>query len=96
VKKDTANAPADVTDDRLLDNWFDPIETELRTKVRGFIAAMIEEELETALARPRNILDEAKTTVEKIVTVDFSKSRRGHLTLPSLIPAIDSPTIYRR
>jgi putative transposase len=35
------------------DNWFDSIETELRTKVRGFIEAMIEEELETALARPR-------------------------------------------
>jgi putative transposase len=53
VKKDTTKAPADVTDERLFDNWFDPIETELRTKVRGFIAAMIEEELETALARPR-------------------------------------------
>jgi putative transposase len=53
VKKDTTNAPADVADEKLFDNWFDPIETELRTKVRGFIEAMIEEELETALARPR-------------------------------------------
>jgi hypothetical protein len=34
VKKDTTNAPADVAE-KLFDNWFDPIETELRTKVRG-------------------------------------------------------------
>src|ERR1700716_780436 len=45
--------PADVADEKLFDNWFDPVETELRTKVRGFIEAMIEEELEMALARPR-------------------------------------------
>jgi putative transposase len=53
VKKDITNAPADVADERLFDNWFDPIEMELRTKMRGFIEAMIEEELETALGRPR-------------------------------------------
>jgi putative transposase len=53
VKIDTTNASADVANEKLFDNWFDPIETELRTKVRGFIEAMIEEELETALARPR-------------------------------------------
>jgi len=52
VKRDTTKAAAEVAE-RLFDNWFDPIETELRTKVRGFIEAMIEEELETALARPR-------------------------------------------
>jgi putative transposase len=53
VKKDTTNTPAYVTDEKLFDNWFDPIETKLRTKVRGFIEAMLEEELATALARPR-------------------------------------------
>ena len=47
------NAAADVADERLFDNWFDPIETALRTKVRGFIETLVEEELETALARPR-------------------------------------------
>ena len=40
-------------DARLFDNWFDPIEAGLRAKVRGFIEALIEEELTTALARPR-------------------------------------------
>src|SRR3981081_2091595 len=38
--------PADVADEKLFDNWFDPVETELRTKVRGFIEAMVAEELE--------------------------------------------------
>jgi putative transposase len=53
VKNDTTKAPVDVADEKLFDNWFDPIETELRRRVRGFIETMIEEELETALARPR-------------------------------------------
>jgi hypothetical protein len=35
---------------RLLDDWFDPIEAGLRDRVREFIQAMIESELETALA----------------------------------------------
>src|SRR5246127_5243177 len=38
----------------LLDDWFDPIEAGLRDRVREFIQAMIESELETALARPRH------------------------------------------
>jgi putative transposase len=37
----------------LLDHWFDAIEVGLRERVREFIQAMIESELETALARPR-------------------------------------------
>jgi putative transposase len=53
MKKDATKTPVDVVQENLFDNWFDPIETELRTKVRGFIEAMIEGELETALARPR-------------------------------------------
>jgi hypothetical protein len=53
MKNDTTKTPIDVADEKLFDNWFDPIETELRTKVRGLIEAMIEEELEVALARPR-------------------------------------------
>jgi putative transposase len=53
MKNDTTKTPFDVADEKLFDNWFDPIETELRTKVRGLIEAMIEEELEVALARPR-------------------------------------------
>ncbi len=37
----------------LLDNWLDAIEVGLRERVREFIQAMIESELDTAFARPR-------------------------------------------
>ena len=53
MKRDTTKSAADAADERLFDNWFDPIETALRTKVRGFIETLVEEELETALSRPR-------------------------------------------
>ena len=33
--------------------WFDPIETGIRERIRGFIEALIEEELTTALGRGR-------------------------------------------
>jgi hypothetical protein len=53
----TANRPAwqsqGATAVHLLEDWFDPIEAGLRDRVREFIQAMIESELETALARPR-------------------------------------------
>ena len=53
MKRDTTKSAADAADERLFDNWFDPIETALRAKVRGFIETLVEEELETALSRPR-------------------------------------------
>jgi transposase-like protein len=37
----------------LFDNWIDPIETEIRGRIRGFIEELIRSELDTALARPR-------------------------------------------
>src|SRR5688572_10588136 len=49
----TTPARADEADGLLFDPWFDPIEDGLRARVRGFIEAMIEEELTTALSRPR-------------------------------------------
>src|SRR5260370_32305865 len=38
---------------QLFQDWFDPIETGVRDRVRSFIEGMIEAELETALSRPR-------------------------------------------
>src|SRR3954453_8006154 len=52
TKSSSLQSEADTTV-RLLDDWFDPIEAGLRDRVREFIQAMIESELETALARPR-------------------------------------------
>jgi hypothetical protein len=37
----------------LFDDWFDAIEALVRDRVRGFIQAMIEGELDEALMRPR-------------------------------------------
>ena len=41
------------TTERLFDNWFDPIEANLRDRARDFLQAMLEAELEEVLARPR-------------------------------------------
>ena len=53
MKTDTTKTAGDVAAERLFDNWFDPVEASLRVTVRGFIETMIEEELDTALSRPR-------------------------------------------
>lgn len=37
----------------LFDNWFDPIETEVRARARQFIEELLRGELDAALARPR-------------------------------------------
>jgi putative transposase len=37
----------------LFDNWFDPIETEVRARSRQFVEELIRTELDAALARPR-------------------------------------------
>ena len=53
MTKDTTNAAAIAADIMLFDNWFDPIEDGVRSRVRGFIETMLEEELDDALSRPR-------------------------------------------
>ena len=52
MKKDTTGPAAEATEERLFDNWFDPVESTLRSRVRGFLETMIEEEL-AACRRPR-------------------------------------------
>jgi hypothetical protein len=41
------------TSDQLFEDWFDPIESGVRERVRHFIESMIEAELEEAFLRPR-------------------------------------------
>jgi len=53
MMKNTTTDQAGEAEDFLFDSWFDPIEDGMRAKVRGFIETMIEEELTTALSRPR-------------------------------------------
>jgi transposase-like protein len=45
--------PAAVPVADLFDNWFDPIETEVRSRARQFVEELIRGELDAALARPR-------------------------------------------
>jgi transposase-like protein len=52
TKPDSLQLEAE-TAPHLFDNWFDPIETEVRGRVRHFIEELIRGELDEALARPR-------------------------------------------
>lgn len=58
----------------LLDDWFDPIEVGLRDRVREFIQAMIEGELEAALCRPRY----ARRPKEASENADGASGITGH------------------
>jgi len=51
--KPDSSQPVPATAAHLFDDWFDPIEAAVRDRVRGFIHAMIEGELEEKLQRPR-------------------------------------------
>ena len=53
MKEDITKPVGDATEEELFDDWFYPIETDVRKTVRGFIETMIEEKLATALWRPR-------------------------------------------
>ena len=52
TKPDSLQPATEMAGD-LFDNWFDPIETEVRARARQFIEELIRSELDTALARPR-------------------------------------------
>ncbi len=52
TKPDSLQLEAE-TAPQLFDNWFDPIETEVRGRARQFIEELIRGELEAVLARPR-------------------------------------------
>ena len=70
----------------LFDDWIDPIETEVRERAREFIEALIREELETALARPRYgrqtkdaALEHERAKVElKALVPEDAKVASGH------------------
>ena len=51
TKPDCLQPAADMAGD-LFDNWFDPLETEVRARSREFIEELLRGELEAALSRP--------------------------------------------
>src|SRR3989442_4175895 len=68
----------------LFDNWFDPIEAGVRARVRDFIQAMIEGELETALSRPRYGRRAKESSGDSEATEGATGHRHGHRS-PSLM-----------
>jgi transposase-like protein len=62
----------------LFDNWFDPIEAGLRDRVREFIHAMFEGELDTALSRPRYARHAKPPSGEAEGAVSAIGHRHGH------------------
>lgn len=52
TKADSSQPQNEIAGD-LFDNWIDPLETEIRWRIHGFIEELIHEELDAALARPR-------------------------------------------
>ena len=52
TKPDSSQPASEMAVD-LFENWFDPLETEVRARAREFIEAMIRGELDIVLARPR-------------------------------------------
>jgi putative transposase len=52
TKTDSRQREAE-TAPQLFDDWFDPIETEVRDRARQFIEELLRQELDAALARPR-------------------------------------------
>ena len=76
--KPDSSQPTGETSVYLFDNWFDPIEGGLRDRVREFIHAMIEGELDMALSRPRYARHAKSPSGEAEETVCVTGHRHGH------------------
>ena len=76
--KPDSSQPAAETAVYLFDNWFDPIEGGLRDRVREFIHAMIEGELDVALSRPRYARHAKSPNGEAEGAVGATGHRHGH------------------
>ena len=76
--KPDSSQPAGETAVHLFDNWFDPIEGGLRDRVREFIHAMIEGELDIALSRPRYARHAKSPSGEAEEAVGATGHRHGH------------------
>ena len=76
--KPDSSQPAAEAAVHLFDNWFDPIETGVRDRVREFIHAMIEGELDMALSRPRYARHAKPPSGEAEGAVGATGHRHGH------------------
>jgi putative transposase len=79
TKPDSLQSVAD-TAVYLFDDWFDPIEAAVRDRVRGFIQAMVEGELDATLLRPRYGRRPKSSDSNKDGLVAVIGHRHGHRT----------------
>jgi putative transposase len=66
------------TSGQVFDNWFDPIEAGLRDRAREFLQAMLEAELEEALARPRYARRARASSGDSEQATAVTGHRHGH------------------
>jgi transposase-like protein len=78
ITKSDSSQPVVETAVYLFDDWFDPIEAGVRDRVRGFIQAMIEGELDETLMRPRYGRRSASSSDKNEAAV--AGHRHGHRT----------------
>jgi transposase-like protein len=76
TKSDSSQRQSDTG--HLFDDWFDPIEVGIRDRVREFIHAMIEGELDIALSRPRYARHAKPPSGEAEGAVGATGHRHGH------------------
>ena len=80
ITKPEFSQPVGDTAVYLFDDWFDPIEAQVRERVRGFIHAMIEGELDETLQRPRYGRRAKSSDGENGSVIAVSGHRHGHRT----------------
>src|SRR3981081_1988578 len=99
TKPDSLQPAAEMAVD-LFDNWFDPIETEVRARAREFIEEMIRGELDTVLARPRYSRSRKAGNEERAGIAGHRHGSRRRSLTGTFAPARDRgaarPTEYPR
>ena len=80
MKTDSIKSPADAAEGTLFlgDDWFDPLETGVRSRIRGFIEELLEAELDAALGRDRYERTRLAETCVGARAVIGSGHRHGH------------------
>src|SRR5260370_40315464 len=78
ITKSDSSQPVAETAVYLFDDWFDPIEAEVRDRVRGFIQAMIDGELDETLMRPRYGRRSASSSGKNNGLAGVAGHRHGH------------------
>src|SRR3979409_1934998 len=78
TRKAAFSPPAAEPAEDLFDDWFDPIEAGVRDRVREFIQAMVEGELDSALMRPRYGRRSQSSSGDADRPVDVTGHRHGH------------------